>query len=205
MEKIDFKKTLKHLYAPPKGKFTEVDVPEMNYLMIDGMGDPGKAQDYFDAVQTLYSVAYPLKFKSKQQLGRDYAVPPLEGLWWADDMAAFVSGDRDHWHWTMMIMTPDWIDAAMVDAVKDEVAKKKAPPAISKLRLEPLAEGRSVQIMHIGPYSEEAPVLSRLHSDYMPEHGLIFNGKHHEIYLGDPRKTAPEKLKTVLRQPVRAA
>lgn len=203
MDKIDFKKTLKALYAPPKGKFTEVDVPELAYLMVDGKGDPGKAQEYFDAVQTLYSVAYPLKFASKKELGRDYAVPPLEGIWWADDMSAFVSGDRDQWRWTMMIMVPDWIDAKLVERVVEEARAKKAPPAIDKLRLERLAEGRSVQIMHIGPYSEEGPVLARLHHEYMPEHGLAFNGNHHEIYLGDPRRTAPEKLKTVLRQPVR--
>ncbi len=204
MEKIDFKKKLKPLYAPPKGRFSEVDVPELRYLMIDGKGDPGTAQEYADKVQALFSVAYPLKFASKKELGRDYAVPPLEGLWWADDMNAFVAGKRDEWRWTMMIMVPDWIDAEMVERIKAEVKAKKAPVAIDDLRLERLTEGRSVQIMHIGSYSEEAPVLARLHSEYMPANGLTFNGKHHEIYLGDPRRTAPEKLKTILRQPVKS-
>ncbi|MCO6186361.1 GyrI-like domain-containing protein [Rhizobium sp. L1K21] len=205
LEKVDFKKTLKTLYAPPKNKFVEVEVPALNYLMIDGIGDPGKAKAYAEALETLYPVAYTLKFASKTELGRDYAVPPLEGLWWADDMNAFVAGQRDQWRWTMMIMIPDWIDAAMVADVVEQVKKKKSPPAMGKLRMENLAEGRVVQIMHIGPYSEEAPVLAKLHNEYMPLNGLTFNGKHHEIYLGDPRRTAPEKLKTVLRQPVRSA
>ena len=203
MEKIDIKKELKSLFSPPKGKFTEVDVPPLRYLMIDGKGDPGKASEYMHAVETLYPVAYTLKFASKKELGKDYTVPPLEGLWWAEDMNAFVAGDRDAWLWTSMIMVPEWVSGDMVSRAIEEVKAKKNPASIGKIRLETLEEGRSVQIMHIGPYSEEGPTLARLHHEYMPEHGLTFNGKHHEIYLGDPRRTAPEKLKTALRQPVR--
>lgn len=203
MEKIDFKKTLKALYAPKTGTFTEIDVPPMNFLMIDGIGDPGKAQSYSEAVEALYSVAYTLKFMSKKTLEKDYTVPPLEGLWWADDMGAFVQGDRDHWRWTMMIMQPDWITEDMFQEAKSAAAKKKQLPALPLMRLEQYNEGRSLQIMHIGSYADEAPTLKSLHEKVMPEMGLTFNGKHHELYIGDPRKTAPEKLKTVLRQPVK--
>ncbi len=203
MEKIDFKKHFKELYAPPKGKFTPVEVPPLQYLMIDGIGDPDKAQSYTQAVEALFSIAYTLKFMSKNDPGKDYAVPPLEGLWWADDMAAFVAGKRDEWRWTMMILQPDWITQGMVDTAIAKAASKKSLPALPLLRLETLEEGKCLQIMHIGSYAEEAPVLHALHHEVMPGAGMAFNGKHHEIYLSDPRKTAPAKLKTILRQPVR--
>ena len=201
MTKIDFKKTLKHLYIPKK-KFVMVDVPEMQYILVDGDGGP-VGQAYQDALAALYPVAYKLKFFSKIKLEKDYVVPPLEGLWWADDMNTFITREKSAWKWTMMIMTPAWITAAMFADAIEQVRKAKNPVALDKVRLESYHEGLSVQIMHIGSYDDETPVLAELHNQYIPENGLIETGKHHEIYLSDPRRVAPEKLKTVLRQPVR--
>ena len=202
MEKVDFKKTLKHLYAPKK-KFEIVDVPEMQFIMVDGHGDPNTAQEYADAIEALYAVAYKMKFMSKKTFEKDYTVPPLEGLWWAEDMDTFVTRDKSAWDWTMMIMTPNWITDEIFAAAVEEVLKKKNPAALGKVRLDKYDEGLSVQIMHIGSYDDEAPTLLTLHSEFIPENGYIENGKHHEIYLSDPRRVAPEKLKTVLRQPVK--
>jgi len=205
MTKMDFKKELKHLYQPSGKDFGLVEVPTMQFLMIDGKGDPNTALEYQQALEALYAVAYKLKFTSKQQLGKDYVVPPLEGLWWAEDMEAFTSmRDKDQWFWTMMIMTPEWITADLFQETLAVVGKGKEPPAsLSKLRLETYYEGLSAQILHIGSYDDEAPTLARLHHEWMPAHGYTFNGKHHEIYLSDPRRVAPEKLKTVLRQPIK--
>ena len=204
MSKTDFQRELKHLYRPSAKEFEVVDVPPMNFLMIDGHGDPNTAREYKDAVEALYAVAYKLKFMSKKEKGRDYVVPPLEGLWWAEDGEAFTTQrDKSAWDWTMMIMQPEWITQEMVEEAVRQVGKKKDLRALPKLRLETYHEGLAVQIMHIGSYDDEAPTLARLHSEFMPENGYEEAGKHHEIYLGDPRKVAPEKLKTVLRQPVR--
>ena len=202
MSKIDFKKELRELYNPP-GKFVIVEVPDMQFLMLDGHGDPNVAQEYQDALEALYSVAYKLKFMSKKQLGKDYVVPPLEGLWWADDMENFTSArDKSQWDWTMMIMSPEWISSEMFAEAIEQVHEGKNPIALNKVRLERYQEGVCVQIMHVGSYDDEGPVLMKLHRDFIPENGYNENGKHHEIYLGDPRRVAPEKLKTILRQPV---
>lgn len=204
MDKIDFKKTLKALYAPTaKQGFHILDVPPMRYLMVDGAGDPNSAPAYTEAVETLYPVAYAIKFASKADLGRDYTVPPLEGLWWSRDMSDFVARRKDRWEWTMMLMVPEWVGPAMIDAAIAKVRKTKAPPAIDRLRVEVLEEGRCVQVLHIGPYDDEGPVLEKLHDEFVPQNGFKLTGKHHEIYLSDPRKVAPEKLKTILRQPVK--
>ena len=202
MNKTDFKKTLKHLYNPPR-RFVTVDVPEMQFVMVDGHGDPNTTQDYKDAVEALYAVAYKIKFMSKKGLEKDYTVPPLEGLWWAEDMETFITRDKSQWDWTMMIMTPDWISAEIFADAVGQVRKAKDPAAINKVRLERYHEGLSVQIMHIGSYDDEGPVLSQMHNDFIPNNGYVENGKHHEIYLSDPRRVAPEKLKTVLRQPIK--
>lgn len=200
--KIDFKKEYKQLYAPPK-ELELVEVPEMQFLMVDGNSSP-ESQEYMEALEALYAVAYKLKFASKQQLGKDYVVPPLEGIWWADDMSAYTDNyDRDQWRWTLMIMTPDWISPELFSETIEVVREKKNPVALDKVRLESYDEGLSVQIMHIGPYADEAPTIARMHKEFIPENGLVENGHHHEIYLGDPRKVAPEKLRTVLRQPVK--
>lgn len=206
MAKIDFKRTLKHLYQPSGKAFSLVDVPAMQFLLLDGHGDPNTAQSYAEAIEALYGVAYKLKFMSKQQLERDYAVLPLEGLWWAEDMDSFTTRlDKSAWHWTMMIMQPDWITADMAAEATAVVQKHKSLPTLARLRLETYHEGLSVQIMHTGSYDDEAPILYRLHHEFMPANGLVFNGKHHEIYLSDLRRVAPEKLQTVLRQPVARA
>ncbi len=201
MEKTDLRKALKPFYEPSARDFSLVDVPGMLFAMIDGEGDPNVSPVYANTVQWLYGVSYALKFASKAD-GRDYGVLPLEGLWWADDMDDFVRGDKPKWKWTSLIAQPDWITPAMFAAA---VAKTKGklgdPPAT--LRLERFAEGLSVQIMHLGPYAAEGPTIARLHKEYLPAHGLAENGHHHEIYLSDPRRVASEKLKTVIRQPVR--
>ena len=202
MEKIDFKKSLKQLYVPPAKNFTVVEVPMMQFLMIDGAGNPNSSQSYARAIEWLYSVSYPAKFMSKKEFEKDYVVPPLEGLWWADDMSAFTSGDKDNWLWTMMIMQPDWITKEIIAAAIEKAGKKLGAPPDS-LRLESFEEGLCVQIMHIGAYDAEGPAIAKLHDDFLPENGLVENGHHHEIYISDPRKAAPEKLKTVLRQPVK--
>ena len=201
IEKIDFKKTLKELYQPTHKKFVLVDVPKMNFVMIDGDGSP-ESKELADAVQWLFSIIYPIKFIAKKKMGKDFVAPPLEGLWWADDMEDFVAGNRDNWKWRMMIVLPDWADNEMFE---EGVAKAKAKlgEVPDTLRMDNYEEGQCVQVMHIGPYSKEAPTIARMHTEFIPEHGLVPNGYHHEIYLSDPRRVAPEKLKTVLRQPVK--
>lgn len=201
MEKVDFKKLMKPYWQPPVGEFVVVEVPRLSFLMVDGKGDPNSAVEYATAVQWLYSVSYALKFASKAA-GRDYGVGPLEGLWWAEDMASFVARDKSRWLWTMMIMQPGWIDA---DGFAAALAKTtgKLGEAPDSLRLEGFEEGLCVQTMHIGPYDAEGPTIGRLHGEFLPANGLVETGHHHEIYIGDPRRTAPEKLKTVIRQPVR--
>ncbi|HUS85196.1 MAG TPA: GyrI-like domain-containing protein [Anaerolineales bacterium] len=206
MTKIDFKKEWKHLYNPPKTKLTILDVPKMQFLMVNGHGDPNTAPEYQDAIGALYGVAYKMKFSSKKTLEKDYIVPPLEGLWWADDMAAFsTERDKSQWDWTMMIMTPEWITVEMFADAIEQVREAKNPVALDKVRLEHYHEGLSVQIMHVGSFDDEGPVLAEMHSEFIPDNGYIVNGKHHEIYLSDFRKISPEKLKTVLRQPVQKA
>ena len=204
MEKTDFKKHLKTLYGPTMRMGIHlVEVPAMRFLMIDGHGNPNTERSYAEAVETLYSVAYALKFASKKQLERDYVVPPLEGLWWASDMESFLTREKDKWDWTMMIMVPDWLGPAMIEKTIGTVRVKKAPPALDRLRVEKLEEGRAAQVLHIGPYDDEGPVLEKLHAEFLPQNGLKPVGKHHEIYLSDPRRANPGRLKTILRQPVK--
>lgn len=203
MEKVDFKKLLLTLYGPKNKEWQEVDVPPLQYLMIDGVGNPNTTQEYRLAVEALYGVAYSLKFMSKKDLGKDYVVMPLEGLWYADDMSVFEQFDKDAYKWTMMIMQPEWITQEMFVAATTTAQQKRADLQYNLLRLETLHEGRCLQLLHIGSYDDEAPKLHDLHHEVMPDMGLDFNGHHHEIYLGDPRKTVPEKLKTILRQPVK--
>lgn len=202
--KVDFKKTLKELYQPSSKEVVETKVPELQFIMIDGIGSPGEAQEYLDALAVLYPVAFKIKFLSKAK-SKDYVVPPLEGLWWADDMKDFIKGNRDKWKWTMMIMQPDWITNEMFKKAIEETQQKK--PELSKLlpklRLEKYKEGKVAQIMHVGPYSEEGPTVQKVH-DFIQNEGGTFDGhkqKHHEIYLSDPRKANPATMKTVIRQP----
>lgn len=199
--KVDFKKSLDS-YRARAGRFRVAEVPPMQYLMVDGHGDPNTSPAYGQALEALYPVAYRIKFASKAA-GRDYVVPPLEGLWWADDMDAFTSGrDKSKWDWTMMLLTPDWIGSDEVDAAVAAVAAKKPPDRLGDVRLEFLDEGLCVQTLHVRSFDDEGPVLERMHHEFIPANGLRMAGTHHEIYLADPRRTAPEKLRTLLRQPV---
>lgn len=202
MTKTDLKAERKDLYAPKAGVFVEVDVPPMSFLMVDGHGDPNTELAYVDAVEALFAVSYAVKFASKRELDHDYVVMPLEGLWWADDPAVFASRRKSDWDWTMMIRQPDWVTASLVAGATEAVTATKDLPAASRLRFAVLEEGLSVQTLHLGSYDDEGPVLQELHSQYLPGHGLVESGKHHEIYLGDPRRTEPAKLRTILRQPV---
>lgn len=209
MIKTDFKKADKALYSGKVGRFDLIDVPQQSYLMIDGAGNPGTAPAYGRAVAALYGLSYGLKFHGKPQ-GVDHVVGPLEGLWWADDMSSFTSRDKDQWQWTMMIRQPDWVTAADLALVLETVVAKTAKKrdamtdeaTLRSVRFEALTEGLVVQVLHIGSYDAEGPVLADMHNRFIPENGLAMRGLHHEIYLGDPRKVAPEKLKTILRQPV---
>lgn len=201
MSKIDYKKQEKLLYNPSRVEFEIVEIPPMNFLMIDGKGDPNTSQEFQEATQTLYPVSYNLKFKSKREMGIDYGVLPLEGLWWADDMDGFIAMNKENWSWTLMIRQPDHISKAVVQAAMEEVQAKKDPPALAKLRFEPFHEGLSVQIMHIGPYEAEGPTIAQMHA-FIEAEAYQLTGKHHEIYLSDPNRTAPEKMRTILRQPI---
>jgi len=201
MEKLDLKREMKQFYNPPSKTISVVQVPAMNFLMIDGKGDPNVAQEYADAVQALYALAYSLKFKVKKEGGIDFPVMPLEGLWWAEDMSAFSARDKAAWEWTMMIMQPAPVTASMVRETVKQVAEKKGL-VLDKIRFEKFKEGLAVQILYIGPYADEGPTIAAMHA-HIHDTGHTLSGKHHEIYLGDPRKTAPSKLRTVIRQPMR--
>lgn len=202
MKKIDFKKELKNLYQPSAKEVVQINVQNMNYLMVDGEGDPNTSKAFTEAVEVLFSLSYTLKFLVKNgALAIDYGVMPLEGLWWADDMSSFSTGDKSRWKWTLMIMQPEFISKAMVDAAMADVKKKKNSVALSRVRFEALSEGAAAQIMHIGPFSEEGPNIERLHQ-FIAGSGHKLAGKHHEIYMSDIRRTEPQKWKTVIRQPM---
>jgi hypothetical protein len=199
---IDFKKELKHLYQPSAKEVVQVDVPVMNFLMIDGKGDPNTSQAYAAAVEALFTVSYTVKFIMKKGPSAvDYGVMPLEGLWWAHDMTQFSVTDKSSWNWTMMIMQPSFVTQEIIDRAIADVKKKKNPAAISRLRLEAFAEGKCAQILHVGPFSEEGPTVEKVHQ-FIAAHGKRA-GKHHEIYLTDIRKADPAKWKTIIRQPMR--
>ncbi len=202
MEKIDYKKELKHLYKPSVKKVEIVDVPELNFLMIDGEGDPNASQAFQDATEALFALSYTLKFMVKKgELAIDYGVLPLEGLWWADDMTKFSVENKEDWKWTLMIMQPEFIAPTLIGEAIEQVKKKKNPASLQMVRFESLNEGKSAQTMHLGPFSEEGPTVEKVHS-FITEQGSTRVGKHHEIYLSDIRRAAPAKWKTVIRQPM---
>jgi hypothetical protein len=201
MDKIDLKKELKNLYNPSAKEVTVVDVPAMNFLLINGEGAPTSPQ-YSEAIESLFNVAYTLKFMVKKSKGIDYVVMPLEGLWWVDDMTKFSADRKDDWKWTAMIMQPQYVTEEDVNLAVEQVKKKKNPAALSKVRFESFKEGSAAQIMYVGPFSAEGPTIAKIHA-HIQNSGHVLSGKHHEIYLNNPAKTAPEKLKTVLRQPLK--
>lgn len=201
-DKLDLKKQLDG-YRARAGEFRILEVPPQSYLMIDGEGDPNTPV-FAEAVEALYPLAYTIKFASKRELDRDFVVMPLEGLWWADDMAAFTERrDKTRWSWTLMTLQPEWIDADFVEHARRALEAKGAPPRLADIRFATLEEGRCVQTLHIGSFDDEAPVLARMHHEFIPGGGLEWTGRHHEIYLSDFRRVAPSKLRTILRQPVR--
>lgn len=201
MKKVDFRKELKHWYQPSAREVVRVELPALNYLMIDGKGDPNTAPEYAAAVEALFTIAYTVKFMVKRGPDAvDFGVMPLEGLWWADDMAQFSVNDKGRWKWTMMIMQPEIVTEAMVGAAIAKVGKTKKLPALEGLRFESFVEGRCAQILHVGPFTEEGPTVEKVHG-FIENGGEKLRGKHHEIYLSDIRKAAPAKWKTVIRQP----
>ena len=201
MEKIDYKKELKHLYRSSAKKVEVVEVPKMNFLMIDGDGGPNHPT-FQNAIEVLFPLSYTLKFMiKKSDIGIDYGVLPLEGLWWADDMSSFINDKKDDWKWTLMIMQPELVKKEMVVKAIEEVRKKKNPVALPLVRFESFSEREVAQIMHIGPFSEEGPTVEKVHT-FIENSGKQLSGKHHEIYLSDIRRTAPARLKTIIRQPM---
>ena len=205
MDKVDFKKTLPS-YRAKHAVFDTIEVPALAYLMIDGHGDPNSSADFTSAIETLFPLAYALKFFSKDVLGRDYVVPPLEGLWWAEDMSTFTSArDKSRWNFTLMLLVPDWLDRSALDHAAAVAKGRRALPRLDDIRFDTLDEGTSVQTLHIGPFDTEAAVLKHMHTEVIEAAGLEMTGRHHEIYLSDLRRTAPEKLRTILRQPMRSS
>ena len=202
--KIDFKRELGDLYLPGRTP-SLVDVPEMSFVMIDGHGDPNTATAYREAIEALYAVAYTVKFAVKHMpSGIDFAVMPLEGLWWSSDPTAFITGDKSEWSWTAMIMQPEPVTEELVWEARREAAAKRSLPALELMRYEHFAEGAAAQVMYVGAYRDEGPTIAALHA-FIAEQGCTAVGRHHEIYLGDPRTSASEKLRTILRQPIEAA
>jgi hypothetical protein len=202
MQKIDFKKRLGALYSAPARSPVIVEVPEMNFIMIDGAGDPNTSNEFQGAVQAVFSASYTLKFMIKKgPLAIDYGVLPLEGVWWADDMTAFTAGDKASWKWTLMVMQPEYVTAELFEQALVQARKKKNLPALDRLRLEAFHEGLSAQLLHVGPFSAEGPTVELLHH-YIEQNGYRRRGKHREIYLSDLRRANPQKLRTIIRQPI---
>ena len=206
MAQLDLRKQLKHLYAPSAKNAELVDVPELKFVMIDGRIEPGEepgtSPAFEEAMAAMYGASYALKFISKlrKEDPIEYPVMPLEGLWWVED-GRFDIKVKDNWFYTLMILQPDHITPAMFGEALDQVTKKHPNPALSRLRLASFCEGLCVQIMHFGPYAAEPATVERMNA-WAAENGYRMTGKHHEIYMGDPRRAQPEKLKTVLRHGV---
>ncbi|WP_232547005.1 GyrI-like domain-containing protein [Propioniciclava soli] len=200
--RIDLKNERKDLYAPPTADFVEVDVPSVTYLAIDGHGDPNTSSTYADAVGALYTAGYGVRAAFKERTGDDFVVGPLEALWTSSDPETFVRQEKSAWDWTLLIALPDAVSSVDANAGITHAAQRKSELPVGEVEPRVIAEGRSLQIMHVGSYDDEGPTLARLHHEVMPALGVTWNGPHHEIYLSDPRRVAPEKLRTVLRQPV---
>lgn len=200
MTTTDFRDRLYDLYRPPSDHFSFVDVPDMQFAVIDGSGNPEGAS-FAQAIKWLFTVIYPIKRDAKKRMGKRFAEPPLECLWWADDMNDFITGNRDKLKWRLMIVLPHWTDDALfAQGVETAVGRLGEKPVT--LRREIMTEGRSVQILHKGPYEDLRNISAKLYQEFLPENGLKPNGHHHEIYLDDATRTAPEKRKTIIRQPV---
>lgn len=204
MEKLDLKKQFKPFYTPSAKQFSIIELPPLPYIMVDGHGDPNTAPVYVDAIQTLYSLSYTLKFHVKKTLEKDYGVMGLEGLWWVPDMQDFSTSKKSDWDWTMMILQPDFITQELFNEAKRQAVAKGKAPLADIARLETYHEGTSIQIMYFGPYADEGPTIANMHA-HAADQGYVLNGKHHEIYMSDARRVAPEKNKTIIRQPIKKA
>ncbi len=203
MQKLDLKSQLKELYKPSKDKISWVNVPRLTYLAIDGRGDPNVATEYREAVEALCSLSYTLKFTIKKSANPiDYSVMPLEGQWWSQDMSTFSVQNKSDWLWTLMILQPSIVTAALFKQARAGLAAKKSLPALQNVRLHSFTEGTAAQVLHIGPFSEEGPTVAKLHAA-ISEGGYSLTGKHHEIYLSDIRRSDPTRWKTIIRQPYR--
>lgn len=200
MEVVDLRKDLKPLYNPSAKEPSLVDVPEFTFAMIDGEGNPNTSESFHDAIQALFSITFTAKFHRREEKTVDYKSLPLEGLWWTEDGAPIEIGADAELRWTLMIAQPPTFTPTLFEEIRDQALSKA--PMVECARIEPFAEGRCAQIMHLGPYSEEAATIARLDA-FIEGQGLEPRGKHHELYLGDPRRADPAKLKTILRQPVR--
>jgi len=202
MTKYDIKRDLKQCYGVKNTAWQLVEIPRQQFIAIKGQGDPNTSAEYAEAVESLFAMAYTIKFASKGDLDRDFVVGPLEGLWWADDPAAFRTREKDVWSWRLLVAQPDWISETMIEGARQSAIAKKALSSIANIHHHVLEEGTSAQLLHVGSYDDEGPVLERLHREYLPNNGLRLAGLHHEIYLSDARRTEPAKLRTILRQPV---
>ena len=201
-KKLDLRKELRHIYEAAQDKVAEIDVPVLNHLRIDGKGDPNTSRGYREAVESLFATAYALKFAVKKSSGIDYSVMPLESLWWTERGKPFFSENKKDWLWSALIVQPPVVTGELLGRLLEQVKERKALPALARLRLEPFVEGKSLQTLHIGPYSAEGLTIGKLHQ-YAKEHGYSLSGRHHEIYLNTPQRTVPERLRTIIRQPVR--
>ena len=202
MKRVDFKKELKNLYSASSKNVCLVEVPKMNYLMIEGIGNPNTSTEYKEAIEALFTLAYAIKFLiRKGELQYDYGVMPLECLWWVDDMNKFDVNKKDDWKWMAMIMHPNMVNKEIVEMGIEQVKRKKNPNALHKIKFDSYHEGKAAQIMHIGPFTEEGPTIQKVHN-FIAENNYSIKGKHHEIYLSDIRRASPEKWKTIIRQPI---
>ena len=202
MNKLDYKKILPS-YKAKSNEFSIIKVPKLRYLIIDGHGDPNTSDEFASSIKALYPIAYKIKFTSKLELGRDYVIMPLEGLWWANDMSVFTTRDKSKWDFSLMIMQPEWITEDIFKVAVSEIIKKKGSVTnLEKVRFEELDEDLCIQTLHIGSFDDEAQILDEMHNRFIPDNSFKMTGKHHEIYFSDFRKTEPSKLRTILRQPV---
>jgi hypothetical protein len=201
MENIDYKKELRDLYQQSAEEVSLVEVPELDYLMIDGQGDPNTSSEYTAAIETLYPFSYAIRAIVKEDVGFKYVVMPLEGLWWTEDMSSFSVEDKSDWQWTLMILQPDFVTESIVERARENVRESKDVPSLSEVRFESLDGGTAAQTLHVGPFSEEGPTVERVH-DFIASRGYTLRARHHEIYLSDRRRTDPERLRTIIRQPV---